>query len=428
MSTGQTVGSLASTAAALGGYGGGFWALRRRRLIQDTPTTKTAAVAAGLNELKGAARCAGPLRSPLAGSVCVYFSASIEEEWRRTETYEENGQTKTRTTTGWDTMWSSSEHVRFELEDDTGRVWVDPDGASMMVEGVLSETGGPEHRLYGLGGGRHPAGSTGRRRFSESALPVDAAVYLLGPARLPDGRSRPEIGGAADGDKDTYLISTKSEEQLVKGYGWKTGAAFTGSIAGAAAAPAFLDAATLAPVTAGAAGVATFGAYGFSTWNTLVAARNAVDRAWANVEVELQRRADLLPNLAEVVRAYAAHEAGTLEAVTALRSTGGKHDDGDVRAGNTVDGAQVGRLRQLFALAERYPNLQADARFRDLSVELVRTEDRLALARTFFNDSVLALRNRVEQFPGALLARFGRFPRGELFAADGLERTVPSVA
>jgi LemA protein len=160
-------------------------------------------------------------------------------------------------------------------------------------------------------------------------------------------------------------------------------------------------------------------------YNAIVRARNQVDNGWSQIDVQLKRRADLIPNLIETVRGYAAHERSTLEAVIAARSA-------SVSATSPVEAAAAEgpitqALGRLFALQEQYPNLKADASFQQLQLELASTEDRIAFARQFYNDSVLAYHNRLDTFPGNLVAKAGTFDHRELFeAADG-DRALPSV-
>ncbi|MCZ7528333.1 MAG: LemA family protein [Acidimicrobiia bacterium] len=192
------------------------------------------------------------------------------------------------------------------------------------------------------------------------------------------------------------------------------------------------------PVAIGAAGGVA--ALFLLTWlllvyNGLVLVRNRVGRAWSLVAVQLQRRHALVPALTECARGYAQHEGELQELVTSARLGGAgpppageeAPDATSVRAGTEAAQAQARAFEALVALAEGHPELRADTVFARLQDEIVDTEDRIALAREFFNDSVTIMRDRVRTFPGFLVARLGRFPTGELFAADGLERAVPRV-
>ena len=138
------------------------------------------------------------------------------------------------------------------------------------------------------------------------------------------------------------------------------------------------------------------------TYNRLVGLRQRANQAFADIDVQLQQRHDLIPNLVETVKGYAAHESGTLEAVTAARaaaSNAGSVED-KVKAENMLTGA----LRQLFAVAEAYPDLKANQNFLRLQDELGDVENKLAAARRFFNSAVGEFNAAIQQFPAVLIA------------------------
>ena len=138
------------------------------------------------------------------------------------------------------------------------------------------------------------------------------------------------------------------------------------------------------------------------TYNRLVGLRQRANQAFADIDVQLQQRHDLIPNLVETVKGYAAHESGTLEAVTNARAAaaGATTVDQKVQAENVLTGA----LRQLFAVAEAYPDLKANANFMRLQDELADIENKLAAARRFFNSAVSEFNAAIQQFPAVLLA------------------------
>jgi len=148
-------------------------------------------------------------------------------------------------------------------------------------------------------------------------------------------------------------------------------------------------------------------------FNGLVRARNACDESWAGIDTELKRRHDLVPNLIETVKGYAAHERGTLEAVIQARNaavavSGQQGSAAQAGAENMLSGA----LRQLFALSENYPDLKANQNFQQLQAELTDIENKIAAARRFFNNSVSEYNTGIQQFPAALFAgMFGFAPR-----------------
>jgi LemA protein len=161
-------------------------------------------------------------------------------------------------------------------------------------------------------------------------------------------------------------------------------------------------------------------------YNGLVRARNQTENAWSQIDVQLKRRIDLIPNLVETVKGYAAHERETLEAVVAARNAAIAAPD-TPRAQAEADNVLTGALRQLFALSEAYPDLKANQNFLALQEELTATEGRIAYARQFYNDSVLTYDNKLESFPTVILAKLFNFEPREYFEADEQAHTVPTV-
>lgn len=161
-------------------------------------------------------------------------------------------------------------------------------------------------------------------------------------------------------------------------------------------------------------------------FNRLVRLRNQARTAWADIDVQLTRRHDLVPQLVAAVQGYASHEGAVLEAVTTLRSQAVALTS-PARLGE-VEAALEQALGRLFALKEAYPDLKASANFIQLQGELTNTEDRIAAARRFFNGNVRALNTRVATFPSNLIASMFGFHRRDFFElTDPAARTVPSV-
>jgi LemA protein len=160
------------------------------------------------------------------------------------------------------------------------------------------------------------------------------------------------------------------------------------------------------------------GLLGIATYNKLIRRRNQVENAWSQVEVQLKRRHDLIPNLVEAVKGYAGHEREALEAVTAARAgaVGARSPAGQAEAENAL----TATLRSLFAVAESYPDLKASSSFLSLQQELEETESKIAYARQYYNDSVLSMNNAVGTFPGNLFAGMLGFHHKEAFqTAEG---------
>ena len=161
-------------------------------------------------------------------------------------------------------------------------------------------------------------------------------------------------------------------------------------------------------------------------YNRLVRLRNRVDNSWAQIEVQLKRRWDLIPNLIETVKGYAAHERGTFEAVTQARANAQQaKTPAETAQAEGILGAALGRL---FAVAEAYPELQADENFRQLQTELAETENRIAVSRQVYNDAVLTFNNVVQTFPGLVVAGPFGFDVREFFEVEEeAQREAPVV-
>ena len=162
-----------------------------------------------------------------------------------------------------------------------------------------------------------------------------------------------------------------------------------------------------------------------ATYNRLVRLRNRVEAAWAQIDVQLKRRHDLIPNLVETVKGYAAHERETLESVVKARqqAVAAQGVEQQAQAENILTGA----LRQLFAVAEAYPELKANENFLALQEELTGTESRIAFSRQFYNEQVLAYDNALETFPSNLIAGMFNFEPKAYFEAEEASREVPRV-
>ncbi len=173
--------------------------------------------------------------------------------------------------------------------------------------------------------------------------------------------------------------------------------------------------------------------YALVTYNRLVSMRNRIENAWAQIDVQLKRRYDLIPNLVETVKGYASHERGTLEAVVQARNMAmaaqGPQDQ--AAAENMITGA----LKSVFALSEAYPDLKANQNFLNLQEELTGTEGRIAYARQFYNDSVYSYNTKIQSVPSNMIAKRFNFAEREYFEVDDTSRgtvevdfgTAPSV-
>ncbi len=161
-------------------------------------------------------------------------------------------------------------------------------------------------------------------------------------------------------------------------------------------------------------------------YNGLIRARVRTREAWSGIDVQLKRRANLIPNLVETVRGYAAHERETFEEVTRARSM--VEEAGDVGSAADANNMLTGALRHLFAVAERYPDLKANQNFLDLQRELSDLEEKIAYARQFYNRNVMSYNTRIQTFPNVIMANMFGFVPFDFFQAEEEAREVPEVS
>ena len=267
--------------------------MQRKRLIDDLPTSKTQGVFVGLVELKGIAESESPLSSYLAGVKCVHYSWQIDEHWSRTvhETFTDSKghvQTRTRTESGWTKVADGHESISFYLKDDTGIIRVVPEGARINAVSTYNETFARDNAFYfGKGPSREIANTTHKRRFQESALPLHAALYIVGQARERQDVVAAEV--AFQKNTPMFLIYTKTEKQISSGYAWWAwswivlgfvlaggGAALSGVVSGAAMG--FRWAAVA--IACGAYLVALVLGWVWAVYNSLVTLHHRVEQGW----------------------------------------------------------------------------------------------------------------------------------------------------
>ena len=181
------------------------------------------------------------------------------------------------------------------------------------------------------------------------------------------------------------------------------------------------------PIVVPALVIGVFLLWFFGTYNGLIRLRNHVKESWAGIDTELKRRYDLIPNLVETVKGYAAHERQVFDAVAAARQRA--VDSNGSPGSQAADENQFVRsVRGLFAVAESYPDLKANQNFLRLQQELINTEDRIQAARRFFNANVRDLNNRIQMFPSSVIAGMFGFQLAEFFEVEeAVIRAAPAV-
>ena len=398
-----------------------------KRTVEDVPTSKVKGVFHGLNEVKGAVKSDLPLETYLTETPSVWYKWSISEEWRKTETYrDKDGNTKTRTKSGWRTVDSGGSYQSFFLEDDTGELLIEPEGAKVEAPTTMSCRCAPSDALYyGKGPRDAITHSTYRRRFSERSLTPGDDLYVLGPAKLREDVARPMISKSKD--SRYYFISNKSEARIIRSKSiWAFFIMLFSFIAALASPVVAISVDTgMDPrevfvrypewvVFSGLVFLAVAGLLYLSLlYNGLIRVRNRLTHALGLIEIQLKRRYDLIPRLLECVKGISEYEREVQELVASVRSSGAsgtKHGVGEIAEEMNQGAGLVGGL---FALSEKYPNLSADQNYASFMKELIDTEDRIALARAFYNDSLLALQDRLLAFPDLLVAKWFRFKAGK---------------
>lgn len=409
-------------------------ARRKQRLLHDLPTSKASNVFIGLVEIKGTAESAAPLTSFLARQSCVQYAYRVEEHWSRTVTTtttdsKGNSHTTTRHESGWTTVANGDESTAFYLQDETGYVLVRPDGADLRPDTLFDTTVDRADPLYyGKGPTMAVSNSDHRRRFVETGVPLHAPLYIVGQARERTDLVAPEI--AASKGAEMFLISTKPEERVTSGFAatswvcWSLGllCAVGGGLVGlhqiAAPTPSLIR-----------GGLAAAGLY-LALWalgwvwmvfNSLVRLRGRVRQGWSLIEVELKRRHDLLPRLVAIVSGLSTHEQTVQTALAALRAQQAATPPG------TAGPDFAGITTNLTAIMEKYPALVAQEGFSRLHQELVTTEQRLALSRSYYNDIATQFATRLEQVPDCFVARLGALRPEPLLSAAAFERAPVEV-
>ena len=407
---------------------GGFIALRKKRIIDDLPTSKTQGVFIGLTELKGQAESENPFNAYLSGTRCVWYAWKIEEHWSKTvtETYTDNKghlQTRTRTETGWKQIDSGGEHTPFYLKDDTGVIRIVPEGADIQAKSVFNETCGRDNPLYfNRTSASEIANSTHKRRFSETALPLHTVLYVLGQARERQDIVAAEI---AKEKHASFVISTRSEKQISSGYGrWSWFFVVLGLICAIGGGIGWVALSVeenqqvwkYVSIMATSYFILILVVYVWTTYNNLINLHHRVEQGRSQIDVQLKRRHDLIPNLVSTVEGFRQHENITQNVLAGLR--------GQLETAETENRAISASLR---VMVEKYPDLKANDGFLKLQNSLVDTEQRIALARDYYNDIATFFCNRLQMIPERYVGLLAGLHKPELVVAQDYQRAVVAV-
>jgi len=405
---------------------------RRRRILDDTPTCKTTGVFIGMVELKGTAESEHPVRSFLAERNCVHYTWSVNEHWSRTVTEhytdsEGKSQTRTRHESGLTTVASGGQMIPFYLQDDYGAVQVSPQGAEHELVTMFEETCGPSDPLYyGKGPAFAVADSDHRRQFVETGIPLHQRIYVMGQARE---RSDIVAAEVAQSDKASlFMISTRDETAIssgmASGFWWWGIGGLVFTVGGLAIAGA-QGGGSVSPVPLIAGGLSYllvwFLGWAWMVFNSVVGLRQRVKQAWSQVDVQLKRRQDLIPNLVAAVKGLRDYESKLQTEVATLRTQMTATPPGEAGADYS------GITPLLVAIEERYPELKAEESFLNLQKNLIDTEQRIALARGYFNEIASFYNTRLEVVPDRFLAALVGMQPQALLLAENFERQPVEV-
>jgi len=407
---------------------------RRQRLLRDLPTSKACSVFIGLVELKGTAETQAPFTSFLARQPCAQYAYRVEEHWSRvvvTTTTDSKGRshTTTRHESGWETVASGGERAPFYLQDDTGYVLIRPEGADLQPAEMFSRTVERDDPLYyGQGPEGAVANTDHRRRFVETGLPLHVPLYIVGQARERTDVVAPEIAAAKDAE--LFLISTKGEEKVTSSYAisswvcWVLGLVFApgGLLIGLHESGVPAEVFWQTGLTAVAVYLGLWAiCWVWMVFNSLVRLRGRVRQGWSLIEVELKRRCDLIPRLVATLTGLQEHERTVQTALAELRTQQQATPPGV--AGPDIQGVAVA----ITAIVEKYPELKTQESFSRLHQELVTTEQRIALARSYYNDITTQFATRLEQVPDCFVARLGAMRPEPLLTVESFERAPVTV-
>ena len=400
--------SLLCAAAALLMMGlGSFFGFRRiktKRYVENIPTSPSAGLAYGPAEIKGIVECdpKRSLKGPISDAKCVYYRYKITERRR-------SGK-KTRTVV----IKDEKQYVPFQCRDSEGVIAIEPEGAEFTADFKVKKR-------------------IGRQTHYEWHIAPSTELYVLGSAVVDKEKGDRLVISDGDNDGFPFLVSDETETEVMLRQGRKgllgigfaqNGTVFLGltlfAALGSFAATDFLLSALVSPMF-----------LGFSMFvlmfNDLVFLRNRVKRAWANIEVSLKKRADLIPGLENIVKGYLSHEQSVLEAVTGLRTAVvGKNSYSPTEVDSAMQQETI-LTNRLFALREDSPDLKGDTVTDDFMRRLTRMENEVALMRKGYNDGIERYHEAKKRIPEVFLAKLFKFQDAEFLRFSMEVREVPSL-
>ncbi|MDA7631842.1 LemA family protein [Verrucomicrobia bacterium] len=381
----------------------GFRRIKTKRYVENIPTSPSAGLTYGPAEIKGIVECDQDrvLKGPLSGEKCIFYRYKITER---------RGSGKKAKTV---VILDEKHFVPFQCRDSEGVISIEPEGAEFTADLKVQKR-------------------RGRQTHYEWHIAPSTAVYALGSAVVDKEKGDRLVISDGDNDGFPFLVSDETETEVMLRQGRKgllgisfaqNGTVFLGLVLFAAlgsfAATDFLLSALISPLF-----------LGFSMFvlmfNDLVFLRNRVKRAWANIEVSLKKRADLIPRLENIVQGYLSHEKVSLEALTGLRTAvvgKNSYSPTDVDLAMQQETALTNRL---FALREESPDLKGDSAMDEFMDRLTRMENEVALMRKGYNDGIERYHATKQRIPEVFLAKFFKFQDAEFLGFSKEIRKVPS--
>ncbi len=365
--------------------------------------------------IRGHAQCMEACLAPYFGYNCLHYNYKLEELIEKiTTTTNAQGEEKTERRTEWVTRQTESDSSPFAIAQGEHSLSVDNQRAEWHYEQTQTET-------------------LGKWRYSLTYTPYPCELSVVGVVGESKKTLEPLMHVplvVTPLERTAYFVKADSGERWAARFGLLF--LFLGFFAvtyGAlrhmqgANEDAWWDSGRATAAGLAALGVTLFLAV-FRVFNSLTTFKNRVEQSWSGIDILLKQRYDLIPNLVQIVKGYMAHEKGLLENLTALRSSvqGGSRD--------VVVNAELAALQcltQVFGRVEAYPNLKADAQFRNLAKQITTLEDKIAHARGFYNDSVKEYNTQATVFPANLVAGALGFKPSTMFAAEAAEKPVPQL-
>jgi len=383
----------------------GFRTIRFKRYIEGIPTSKTAGVAFGLSEVKGVA-LTGPdsraLSGPVSGANCLHYRYVVKERVRRGKN------------TSWVVRTDETECAPFDIKDDEGTIRIDPRGAEVITKHFTSRR-------------------RGNWLYQEWRIETGDMLYVLAQAGI-DTVTGASLVLERGNDRNPFIVSNLSEAEVmhrkaIAGMLWLNlgfsalllAALFLFGQAGAFSPVDYLMAALVAPVYMLLIMLVMH-------FNDLIFLKQRADRAWANIDVSLKKRHDLIPNLEQTVKRYLRHEKQVLEKLSAMRESYRGGAIADPRALSGFLAAEQSFTTAFVGLRENYPELQADEVVGQLMQKLIFCDNEVALMRGGYNDAVTEYNTRLQTFPDNFLARLSKFEPKQLIEYKAQVLEVPSFA